>query len=173
MKLNQRCEAIRLLLSDVDGVMTNGGLIFNNEGIETKVFHVRDGTGFKVWHRAGYQSGLVTARTSHVVQLRASELGIEIVRQGVQDKRAAICQIAESLGFEPQAVCYIGDDLADIAAIREVGLGVAVADAAEEVRRVADYTTSLPGGSGAVREVIEVVLKNQRRWDDLMQKFGA
>jgi len=160
-------------LSDVDGVLTDGGLTFDNEGIESKVFHVRDGTGFKVWRRAGYTSGLVTARTSHVVQVRASELGIEIVRQGVTDKRAAIQQIAESLALDLTAVCYIGDDLADIGAVCGAGLGVAVADAAEEVRRVADYTTSAAGGRGAVRETIEVILKSQRRWDDLIQKFGA
>jgi len=171
MKLDQRCQAVRLILSDVDGVLTDGGVILDNRGIETKTFHIRDGTGIKIWRRAGYRFGLVTGRNSHIVQLRAAELDVEIVRQGVDDKLRVVKQIIDELGLAPESACYIGDDLPDLPVIRSVGLGVAVADAAEEVRREAHYTTSVAGGKGAVREAIEMILKNQRRWDDLILKY--
>lgn len=173
MKLDERCRAIRLILSDVDGVQTDGGVVLDNQGIETKTFHIRDGFGIKLWMRAGYRFGLVTSRNSHIVQVRANELGIDIVRQGVAEKLSAVRQITEDLNLAMENVCYLGDDLPDLPVIRAVGLGVAVADAAEEVRQGADYTTSVPGGRGAVRETVELVLKNQRRWDDLLQKYAG
>lgn len=171
MRLDQRCTPIRLILSDVDGVMTDGGLVFDNQGIETKQFHVRDGSGVKLWQRAGHQFGLITGRSSHIVQVRAGELDINLVRQGVQEKLPTMRQIAADLELELDNVCFIGDDLPDLPAIRAAGLGIAVADAAEEVRRAADYTTSMPGGHGAVREAIELILKNQHRWEDVIQKY--
>ncbi|OHB81567.1 MAG: phenylphosphate carboxylase subunit delta, partial [Planctomycetes bacterium RBG_16_64_10] len=159
--------------SDVDGVMTDGGVVFDNQGIEAKRFHIRDGLGIQLWQRAGYQFGLMSGRTSQVVRLRAGELGIDIVRQGVEDKLATALAIATDLKFDIEQVCYIGDDLPDVPLLRTVGLGLAVADAAEEVRRVAHYTTGRAGGQGAVREAVELILKNQNRWDDLMQRFFA
>lgn len=171
MKLDERCQQVRLILSDIDGVQTDGGIVLDNHGIESKVFHIRDGLGVKLWQRAGYHFGLVTGRSSHVVQTRAAELGIQIVRQGVADKLPAVKQIVADLGLDLSAVCVLGDDLPDLPAIRAAGLGVAVADAVEEVRRAAHYTTSVGGGCGAVREAVEMILKNQRRWDDLIQKY--
>jgi len=171
MKLDQRCSTIELVLADVDGVLTDGGVIFDNQGIETKQFHIRDGLGIKLWQRAGYKFGLVTGRGSHIVKIRAAELGIDIVRQTAEDKLPATLEILHELGFRLDQVCYIGDDLPDLPVVRAVGLGVAVADACPELRQAAHYVTSTLGGRGAVRETIELVLKSQRRWDDLIQKY--
>lgn len=171
MKLDQRCQNIKLVLSDVDGVLTNGGVTLDNRGIESKTFHIRDGSGIKIWQRAGHQFGVVTGRNSHIVQLRMAELDVQIVRQGVTDKLAVVRQIISELELETENVCYIGDDLPDLPALRIAGMAVSVADAAEEVRRESHYVTSVGGGRGAVRETLEVILKNQRRWDDLIQKY--
>jgi len=173
MKPEQRCQSIELILSDVDGVLTDGGVIFDNQGIEIKRFHIRDGLGIKLWQRAGYRFGVVTARNSHIVKVRAAELGIDIIRQGFEQKLPTIREIMQQLRLLPEQVCYIGDDLTDLAAIQTVGLGVAVADAATEVRTSAQYVTKLPGGSGAVREAIEFILKAKQRWGDLILKYQA
>lgn len=173
MKLEQRCEAIELILSDVDGVLTNGGIYFDNQGIESKQFHIRDGLGIRLWQRAGYKFGLVTGRSSHIVKMRAVELGVEIVRQTAEDKLPAALEVLAELGLSPQHTCYIGDDLPDLPAIRAMGLGVAVADACPELRAAAHFVTTQRGGAGAVRETIELILKSQRRWDDLIQKYTA
>ena len=109
-----RYQAIELILSDVDGVLTDGRIVFDNQGIESKRFHVRDGVGVKLWQKAGYRFGLITSRSSHIVKTRAAELGIEIVRQGTRDKPAAMRQILEELGLRPEQVCYIGDDLPEV-----------------------------------------------------------
>ncbi|HEV3136962.1 MAG TPA: HAD hydrolase family protein [Pirellulales bacterium] len=171
MKLEQRCEAIELVLADVDGVLTGGQIVFNNQGIESKQFHIRDGLGIKLWQRAGYKFGLVTGRSSHIVKIRAAELGVEIVRQTAEEKLPVVQDILKQLGLEPGQACYIGDDLPDLPVMRSMGLGVAVADACAEVRQAAHFVTELRGGEGAVRETIEVILKAQRRWSDLIQKY--
>jgi YrbI family 3-deoxy-D-manno-octulosonate 8-phosphate phosphatase len=171
MTLAQRCQPIELILSDVDGVLTDGSIIYDNQGIETKRFFVRDGLGIRLWQRAGGRFGLITARSSHIVKVRATELGIEILRQGSEQKRSIAQQIAGELGLSPQKICYIGDDLPDLAVLQHVGLAVAVADACAEVREAAHYVTTAGGGRGAVRETIELILKVQRRWDDIVQKY--
>ncbi|HEX4131413.1 MAG TPA: HAD hydrolase family protein [Pirellulales bacterium] len=171
MSVAKQCEAIELILSDVDGVLTEGSIIFDNEGIELKRFHIRDGLGIKLWRRAGGKFGIVTGRNSHIVNLRAAELGIGIVRQGTEDKLAAAKEIMGQLELRPEQICYIGDDLPDLAAIQFAGVGVAVADACTEVRDAADYVTKAAGGRGAVRETVEWILKAQRRWTDLIQPY--
>ncbi len=168
-----RYQAIELILSDVDGVLTDGRIVFDNQGIESKRFHVRDGVGVKLWQKAGYRFGLITSRSSHIVKTRAAELGIELVRQGTRDKLTAMQQILDEFGLQPGQVCYIGDDLPDLAVVETVGLGVAVADACDELRQTADYVTVLAGGQGAVRETIELILKAQRLWDDLIQEHAS
>lgn len=173
MSLAERCTAIRLILSDVDGVLTDGRLVYSNAGIESKAFHIRDGQGIRLWQQNGLHFGIVTARSSQVVKMRTEELDIAIVRQGAHDKLAAVREIAAEHGLSPSAVCYIGDDLPDLAPIESVGLGVAVADAAEEVRRAAAYVTSQPGGHGAVRELVELILKNTGRWETTIRKYSA
>lgn len=171
--LASKCRAIELLLSDVDGVMTDGRIIYDNQGIETKRFHVRDGVGVKLWQRSGNRFGIITQRSSNAVKIRASELDVSLVRQGAADKVGALHEIVEKFGLELHQVGYIGDDLPDLPVIREVGLGVAVADAASEVRQAADYITSLPGGHGAVRETVEMILQSQQRWEDLVRSYES
>lgn len=171
MSIEQLCQPIRLILSDVDGVLTDGGIVIDNQGVESKQFHVRDGQGIRLWHKAGYKFGLITLRSSQILKIRVAELGIEIIRQGIEHKLDAMHEILNDLKLKPQQVCYIGDDLPDLALVRCVGLGVAVADACEELRQTAKYVTQLSGGKGAVRETIEVILKAQRRWEDLIQAY--
>ncbi len=171
MKLAERLQGIELILSDVDGVLTDGSLTFDNEGIETKTFNVRDGMGIALWQKAGFRFGILTARTSHIVQVRAAELSIDIVRQGFKDKLPAAVEIAQSLNLNLDQLCYIGDDLTDLPVLNAVGLSVAVADAVEEVRKAAHYTTRTTGGKGAVRELIETILKSKNRWEDIVSKY--
>jgi YrbI family 3-deoxy-D-manno-octulosonate 8-phosphate phosphatase len=171
MKLADRCAAIRLLLTDVDGVLTDGGVWFDNQGVESKAFHIRDGFGVRLWQQAGGKIGVVTGRSSQIVELRAAELAMDVVRQGVKHKLPAVQAIAASLRLAPEQIAYIGDDLPDVPAIRYAGLGIAVADAPEEVRSAADYVTSVAGGRGVVREVVELLLKNTGKWDDVIRKF--
>jgi YrbI family 3-deoxy-D-manno-octulosonate 8-phosphate phosphatase len=171
MTLEERCRPISLLLSDVDGVLTDGLVVLDNQGIESKAFHIRDGLGIKLWQKAGYQFGMLTLRSTQSMKVRAAELGIEIIRQGVPDKLTTLKQILAELKLDRQRVCYIGDDLPDLPVVRAVGLGVAVADAAPEVREAAQYTTHHCGGRGAVRELIEMILKAQGRWADVIQTY--
>jgi 3-deoxy-D-manno-octulosonate 8-phosphate phosphatase (KDO 8-P phosphatase) len=171
MKIEERCRNVELILSDVDGVLTDGAVIFDNQGIELKQFHIRDGLGIRLWQKAGFKFGLLTARSSHIVKMRAAELNIEILRQGFEDKLPAAKEVTASLRLKPEQVCYIGDDLTDLPVLRYVGLGVAVADAAKEVRAAADYVTRSAGGRGAVRELIELVLQAKNRWEDLIRNY--
>jgi 3-deoxy-D-manno-octulosonate 8-phosphate phosphatase (KDO 8-P phosphatase) len=171
MNLADRCQPIALILSDVDGVLTDGSIILDNQGIETKRFCIRDGMGVRLWQKAGYRFGLITLRSSHIVKTRAAELGIEIIRQGAGEKLPVLQQILAELQLTPQQTCYLGDDLPDLPVVRSVGLGVAVADACEELRQAAHYVTTARGGSGAVRETVELILKAQRRWNDVVQTY--
>jgi 3-deoxy-D-manno-octulosonate 8-phosphate phosphatase (KDO 8-P phosphatase) len=171
MNLDERCQPIELVLCDVDGVLTDGRVVVDNQGIETKRFHIRDGMGVTLWHKAGYRFGVITRRSSQVVKVRAAELGVEIVRQGADDKPLVVREIIGEFGLTPRQVCYIGDDLPDLPVVRAVGLGVAVADAAPELRQAAHYVTAAAGGGGAVRETIEMILKAQRRWEDVIQVY--
>ena len=160
------CPVIHLLLTDVDGVLTDGGMTFDEEGRELKTFNVRDGLGVKLFQRAGGRVGIVTGRTSRVVDHRASDLKIEIIHQGVKEKLAVVEQIAAAAGVSLEEVAFIGDDLPDLTSIRAVGFGVAVADAASELLAAADYVTKAPGGRGAFREVVEKLLKESGRWEE-------
>ena len=164
-------EHIEAIISDVDGVLTDGGITIDNQGIETKTFYVRDGLGIRLWLKAGYQFGILTARTSQIVRLRANELGIDPVLQGVSAKGEAVLDVAAQWSLDPQAVCYIGDDLSDISVFRQVGLGVAVHDGVSELRESADHITTARGGRGCIRELIEELLKQRGRWDDLIRKY--
>ena len=173
MDLTDRCRRIELILSDVDGVLTDGSIWYDNQGVELKGFHIRDGLGIHLWKRAGFRFGVLTARTSHIVKLRTGELGIDIVRQGFEDKLPVAQEIARTCGLSPEQVCYIGDDLTDLPVIRFAGLGAAVADAVAEVRAAAALVTHLPGGRGAVRELIETILQAKGRWEDATQRYTS
>ena len=171
MPMQRLCQPIEVILADVDGVLTDGSIIFNNEGVEIKRFHIRDGLGIKLWQQAGGKFGLITGRNSHIVNVRAAELGIDIVRQGTEQKLPAVKEILSQLNLKPEQAAYIGDDLPDLAALRYVGLGAAPADACVDVRQAADFVTAVPGGHGAVRELIELILRAQQRWDDVVHAF--
>jgi YrbI family 3-deoxy-D-manno-octulosonate 8-phosphate phosphatase len=173
MKIDVLCRKIELILSDVDGVLTDGAIEYNNQGIESKRFHVHDGLAIRLWQRAGYRFGILTARSSHIVKLRAAELEVDLVRQGFEDKMPVAMELIADCGLTPSQVCYIGDDLPDLPLIRTVGLGIAVANARPEVKEAADYVTETPGGSGAVREAVEVVLKAKMEWDELIRRYTS
>lgn len=172
MKLDQRIQQVQLILSDVDGVLTDGGIEFDNQGIETKKFHVRDGLGIKLWKQSGLHFGIITARSSHIVKLRMAELGVDIVRQGSGDKLPVAIKIIEELGLEAQQVCYVGDDLTDLRLMQHVGLAASVSDGAPEVRSAAHFTTKASGGNGAIRELVETILKSQNRWTEIVNSFS-
>jgi 3-deoxy-D-manno-octulosonate 8-phosphate phosphatase (KDO 8-P phosphatase) len=162
--LAERCRAIELLVVDVDGVLTDGSIVYADNEVELKAFHVRDGSGLKLWQRAGKQSAIITGRRSPVVDVRAMEVGIAHVVQGQAEKREAFESLLRSTGLTAGQACYIGDDLPDLPVLQQVGLAAAVADACPEVIMAAHYVTRVAGGRGAVREVIELILRCQGRW---------
>jgi 3-deoxy-D-manno-octulosonate 8-phosphate phosphatase (KDO 8-P phosphatase) len=161
-------KPIRLILSDVDGVLTDGSIVIDNAGVESKSFYVRDGYAIKLWLKAGFEFGLLTARNSQVVKIRAAELGIQMVRQGYSEKLTAAKEMMALAKVDPSEVCYIGDDLPDLSVMFDVGLSVTVADGAPEVRQAATWITKAPGGRGAIRELIERLLKAKSLWEDFV-----
>jgi YrbI family 3-deoxy-D-manno-octulosonate 8-phosphate phosphatase len=173
MSLADACQKIELILSDVDGVLTDGGIRIVDGGQQIIKFHIRDGMGARLWREAGKRFGIVTGRDLEAVRRRATEMRIDIARLGCDEKLSAIDEIAHELGLKREAICFIGDDLLDLRAIQAVGLGVAVADAVEEVRRAADYVTSVPGGGAPLREVVELIFKNTGRWDEAVRRYGG
>ena len=164
-------KAVRLLLLDVDGVLTDGTIIYNEDGSETKHFHVRDGLGIRLLMEAGIRVAIVTGRTSQALRHRCRNLGIEDIYDGVGDKGALLSRIEARTGIPPEQMAFVGDDLPDLPLMRRVGVSVAVADAHEAVKEVADMATSAPGGNGAVREVCERVLKSRGLWEKMKGKF--
>jgi 3-deoxy-D-manno-octulosonate 8-phosphate phosphatase (KDO 8-P phosphatase) len=166
-----KAARVRLFLVDVDGVLTDGGILFDGNGVETKRFHVRDGHGIKMMQRAGIEVGIITGRTSAVVRIRAEELGISRVRQGAHDKVAAWREMLRDTGLSPEESAYVGDDIVDVPLLRLVGFAATVADAEEYVLTEADFVSSRRGGEGAVREIIEYVLKSRGAWDKVAEKY--
>ncbi len=162
---------IEMLVMDVDGVLTDGTLVINADGSETKSFNSLDGPGIRMWQRAGLKVALISGRASEPTQRRAEQLQIEYVFQDCHNKLPVFEKLLEQLGLSPDKVAYIGDDLTDLPVIRYAGFGVTVANAVDEVKKYADYVTTRPGGSGAVREVIEYILKNSGRWQKLMARY--
>ncbi len=162
---------IRLLCLDVDGVLTDGRLVFDCNGIESKRFHVRDGLGIKLWIDAGHEAAIISSRSSEAVTRRAAELGITRVHQGCTDKLAVLQSICSDSGIDPAETAAVGDDLPDLPMLQAVGLPIAVSDAADEVRQAAGWVTSRPGGHGAVREVVEQLLKAQGCWNELLARW--
>ncbi|WP_321531977.1 HAD-IIIA family hydrolase [uncultured Desulfuromonas sp.] len=164
-------EKIRLLLLDVDGVLTDGRIIYDNNAVESKAFHVRDGHGLKLLQRAGIKVGIITGRSSAVVSHRAAELGIDIVYQGAKNKLEPYEQILADLNLSDQQVAYVGDDLVDLPILRRVGCSIAVADAVADIKPYVDYITALPGGHGAVREVCDMLLRQSGLWDSVTERY--
>jgi 3-deoxy-D-manno-octulosonate 8-phosphate phosphatase (KDO 8-P phosphatase) len=162
---------IRFLLVDVDGVMTDGGITYSSDGSEIKTFNVKDGSGLMWWRRAGHAAGIVTGRSSPMVLRRAKELEIEFVEMDAKHKLPAFERILAAAGVSSEEVAVIGDDLPDLPLVKRAGLGIAVADAVDELKDAAAMITSKNGGKGAVREVIELILKTQGRWDVIMNRY--
>jgi len=162
---------VRLFLTDVDGVLTDGGIVYDAGGVETKRFHVRDGHGIKMLQRAGVAVGIITGRTSEVVAIRARELGIDIVRQGAKDKVTAWREILAGNGLQPAETAYAGDDIVDLPLLRAVGFSAAPSDAEPYVLDAVHFISSRAGGGGAVREIVEFILRARGSWDDLTSRY--
>lgn len=169
--MNDKLKNIQLLLLDVDGVMTDGGIIYDSSGLETKCFNVRDGHGIKMLQRYGIQVGIITGRTSMVVDIRAKELGIALVYQGALKKLESYEEVKRKTGLENSQIAYMGDDIIDVPVMRRVGFATAPCDAFPEVRAVAHYVASLRGGRGAVREVCDLILKGRGVWDEVSIRY--
>jgi 3-deoxy-D-manno-octulosonate 8-phosphate phosphatase (KDO 8-P phosphatase) len=169
--MKQKAANIKLLLLDVDGVMTNGQIIYDGAGNELKMFNVRDGHGLKMIQRAGIRVGIVTGRKSEVVIRRAAELGIEILYQGALNKLDPYLEILKNTGLSDEQIAYVGDDLIDLPVLRRVGFSATVADADAEVRSRVDYVATHPGGFGAVREICDLLLKAGGHWDRITARY--
>jgi 3-deoxy-D-manno-octulosonate 8-phosphate phosphatase (KDO 8-P phosphatase) len=166
--VRKKAANIRLLLLDVDGVLTDGHIIIDDRGIETKHFHVRDGQGISFLKRSGIEVGFITGRSSNVVRHRAKDLRVSLVFQGVQDKLTMYEQIKKKTHLTDEQIGYVGDDIIDLPVLRRVGLAVMVGNGSAELQPYADYVTRAPGGAGAVREVAELILKTQHKWANLL-----
>ena len=162
---------IRLLCLDVDGVMTDGRLHLDSEGRETKTFHIHDGLAIRLWQSTGRTVAVITGRRSKPVESRCKELGITLLADGQGKKLPAWRKLLEKTGIQAENAAMIGDDLPDLPLILEAGLGVAVANAASEVKASADLVTTCRGGEGAIREVIEAILKSSDEWDRLVESY--
>ncbi len=167
----ERAKGVRLLLLDVDGVLTDGRIIFDGGGNEWKFFNVKDGHGIKLAQRAGLEVGILSGRRSRAVSVRARDLGIQLVVQRALDKGHALEKIMAQRHIQPQQICYVGDDVVDIPVFSRVGFAVAVADGVAEAKAMAHYVTVARGGKGAVREVCEILLKSQGKWAAVCQKY--
>ena len=165
----ERARRVRLVLLDVDGVLTDGRLLYYSDGSEGRAFFVRDGMAIRVGREAGLLFGIISGRQSEVVTRRAAELGIGEVHQGVYNKVERFEEIAERLALTAEAVCFVGDDLIDVPLMRRVGFAAAPADAAPEAREAAHFVATRGGGLGAVREVVEFVLRADGRWDEVVE----
>jgi 3-deoxy-D-manno-octulosonate 8-phosphate phosphatase (KDO 8-P phosphatase) len=164
---------IKLLVLDVDGVLTDGSIIINLDGSETKMFNVVDGHGIKMWKRAGLKVAFLSGRFSQPTDHRAKQLDIDYCMQDCKEKLPALKKMLSDLNISPEQTAYIGDDLPDLPPMKYVAFPVTVCGAVEEIKAVAAHVTTLPGGKGAVRELIEYVLKKTGAWQRLMERYLA
>lgn len=166
-----KVRSLKLLILDVDGVLTDGRLFFDNQGNEYKCFHARDGHGLKLLRQTGVEVAVISGRSSNSVALRMQSLGIEHVFQGHENKRAAFAEILDKLKLMPEQVAHVGDDLLDLPIMTKVGFAIAVQDANFAVKRYADWCTQTPGGQGAVREVCDLIMQVQGNYDAVLQAY--
>jgi 3-deoxy-D-manno-octulosonate 8-phosphate phosphatase (KDO 8-P phosphatase) len=171
--LAERCRALKLILTDVDGVMTDGTILLLADGTEAKAFHVRDGLAIVLAHRAGLKTGVLSGRDSKTVAQRAAELGMAVVRQGISDKAAALAGILASEHLEAHEVAYIGDDVNDLAVMQAVALSASPADAPLEVRTQAFMVMEAAGGKGCLREFVESILRARGDWERVLASIGV
>ncbi len=169
--MKERLSKIRLLLLDVDGVLTDGRITYDANGIESKSFDVKDGHGLKMLQRTGVKVGIITGRQSKIVALRAQELGIDILYQGAKRKLPPYEAILQEHGLQNHEVAYVGDDLVDLPILKRVGFAVTVADGVEDLRGRVDYVTRRPGGHGAVREVCDLLMKEAGYWPEITERY--
>lgn len=169
--MDAKLAKIKLLLLDVDGILTDGRIIYDNQGNELKAFDVKDGHGLKMLQRAGIKIGIITGRQSEVVARRAAELGIDILYQKALAKLEPYREILAAEGLVDEQVAYMGDDVVDLPILRRVGFSATVADAVADVKPRVDYVTIRSGGRGAVREVCDLLLKGSGQWDVLTERY--
>ena len=166
-----RARKIRLLVMDVDGVLTDGRMVLSDRGDELKMFHTHDGIGLALAHRAGLKTAMITGETSPIAKARGEKLGVATVVLGARRKGEAVEALLTQAGLASEAMAYIGDDLLDVPALQRAGLAIAVADAVPDVKALAHVVTTAPGGHGAVRECVELILRAQRAWDTVVNAF--
>ncbi|HEX9767583.1 MAG TPA: HAD family hydrolase [Kiloniellales bacterium] len=172
-ELTEKAKQTRMIMMDVDGVLTDGRILYSSDGVEIEAFHIRDGVGLRAAHRAGLLIALLTGRVSPAVARRAKELGISEIHQGIPDKVETYESLLRRYGLSDEAVAYVGDDLNDLPLLARAGLSAAPADAADEVKARVAYVTARGGGRGAVREVIELILKAQGKWEGVIENRGV
>jgi len=167
----EKAKHVKLLILDVDGVLTDGRIVIDDRGVETKCFDVRDGHGIKLLRRANIEVAIITGRQSQVVSHRARELGIDAVYQNIHDKLEVYEAILKEKGLKDGEVSFVGDDIVDLPLLRRVGFSAVVADGIEELKPYVDYVSKNRGGRGAVREISELILKAQGKWPALMERY--
>jgi YrbI family 3-deoxy-D-manno-octulosonate 8-phosphate phosphatase len=171
--LRAKAATIELLLLDVDGVLTDGKLVYTDDGAQAKAFHVRDGAGIKFWQGTGKRVAIISGRDSRGVDVRAKELGITPCLQNRKDKRPAFCEVLAACNVSPTQVACMGDDLPDLPLMLQAGVSIAPADACAEVRAIATHVTAAKGGEGAVREAIEWLMTHAGTWPAVVVRFQA
>ncbi len=169
--MREKLKKIKLLLIDVDGVLTDGRIIYDNKGRQIKMFDVQDGFGLVLFQKLGYKTAILTARGSNVVNIRAKDLLVNKIYLNAYPKINLLGKISKDFRIKPFEMCYIGDDLPDCQVMKAVGFSVAVKNAAPEVKKIADYITKKQGGRGAVREVVEMILKANNKWNTALKRF--
>lgn len=169
--MEQKLAGIKLLLLDVDGILTDGRIIYDNQGNELKAFDVKDGHGLKLVQRTGIKTGIITGRSSEVVKCRAQELGFDILYQGALNKLDPYLEILAEYGLTDDQVAYVGDDVVDLPVLRRVGFSATVADAVDDVIPLVDYVTKRSGGRGAVREICDMLIRASGQWDALTSRY--
>lgn len=167
----EKVKQLKLLILDVDGVLTDGRLFFDNDGNEYKSFHARDGHGLKLLRQTGVDIAVISGRKSQTVALRMQALGIQHVYQGYEDKREVFKKLLNDLQLQPYQVAHVGDDLLDLPILTQVGFAIAVQDANFAVKRYADWCTLTPGGQGAVREVCDLIMQVQGHFETVLQGY--
>ena len=171
--MKKKLEKIKLIICDVDGVLTDGTMLYGNFGDIYRSFHVSDGMGIVLWHKAGLKSAIITSKSSRAVALRARELKIKYVLKNVKDKNKAFKYILKKTKLKAEEVCCIGDDLQDLGMLEYCGFSASLANACEEVKNRVDYIANKLPGQGAVREIIELILKAQNKWQPLVDSYAT
>jgi 3-deoxy-D-manno-octulosonate 8-phosphate phosphatase (KDO 8-P phosphatase) len=172
-QLKQSLKKVRILIMDVDGVLTDGSLIIGTDGQEYKVFSVQDGMGMTLAHMGGLKVGIISGKKSKAVEIRAQELHLDVIYQGFFKKIEPYFEILESYNYEDENVCFIGDDILDLSIMKRVGVSIAVANARDRIKKEAHYVTKSRGGQGAVREAVELILKAQGKWNTVIEKISS